>query len=487
MYHVDAESQGRQAGYAARHPVWINLSPATIAVVLITCDFIVSFASLATADLLYYHLFLVGGNVFDTLSMAGLAAVIIVSIIALKDGYNFTNLADRRLQLRITLQAWFFGFFVVGWIAFLSKTTDDFSRIGVTSGFLVGLIALLTTRLSLIQFLVRLAARGSLKLRSAYVIFAVSPAEQQRRLQQLEGEGTTLVGVAALSSAHLKQSTLRTQIEAIAVDVKNALSTKNCEAIYLFLPWSRPHVISEFKRSMMQLPLPVYLFANDEYDHILSGRGMRVSAIPAFEIQRAPLSFFERATKRSLDISVSLVLLVLLSPLLLLTSLSILLESGRPILYRQKRKGFGERRFEILKFRTMSVCEDETTFTQAKRGDTRVTPLGHILRRMSIDELPQLWNILCGDMSLVGPRPHPVALDNQYDALIAKYAERHHMKPGLTGWAQINGCRGETPNVASMQARVTRDLWYIDNWSIWVDIKILFSTAFIVPFDPNAH
>jgi lipopolysaccharide/colanic/teichoic acid biosynthesis glycosyltransferase len=106
---------------------------------------------------------------------------------------------------------------------------------------------------------------------------------------------------------------------------------------------------------------------------------------------------------------------------------------------------------------------------------------------MSIDELPQLWNILRGHMSLVGPRPHPVALNNQYDALIAKYAARHHMKPGLTGWAQINGCRGETPNVASMQARVTHDLWYIDNWSLWVDIKILLSTAFVVPFDSNAH
>jgi exopolysaccharide biosynthesis polyprenyl glycosylphosphotransferase len=246
-------------------------------------------------------------------------------------------------------------------------------------------------------------------------------------------------------------------------------------------------VIGEFKQTLMQLPLPVYLFANDEYGQILNGRGMRVSAIPAFEIQRAPLSLFERAIKRSLDIAVSLVHLVLLSPLLVLTGISIVLESGRPILYRQKRNGFGGKQFDILKFRTMTVCDDEKSFTQVKKGDMRITPLGHLLRRMSIDELPQLWNILRGDMSLVGPRPHPVALDNQYDALIAKYAERHHMKPGLTGWAQINGCRGETPNVASMQARVTHDLWYIDNWSIWVDIKILFSTAFIVPFDSNAY
>jgi Undecaprenyl-phosphate glucose phosphotransferase len=486
MYRVDAP-HGRHATYAARRPVWLNLSPLAISSVLIACDFIASFVSLATSHLLYQRVFLNGGTVLDTISMAGLAGVIIVSIIAIKDGYNFTNLADRRFQLFVTLQAWLFGFFVIGWVAFLSKVTEDFSRVGVTSGFLAGLVILVTTRLSLMQLFTHLAAKGDLKLRSAFVIFAVTPDEQQRRLQQLEAEGTTLVGVTALPSTCVNKSTLRMQIAAIAFEVKNALATKECEAVYLFLPWSRPNVIKEFKRSLMQLPLPIYLFANDEYDHIVSGRGMRVSAMPAFEIQRAPLSLFERAVKRSLDISVSSVLLLLLSPLLLLTSLSILLESGKPILYRQKRNGFGGRRFDILKFRTMSVCDDETSFTQAKRGDTRITPLGHILRRLSIDELPQLWNILRGDMSLVGPRPHPVALDNQYDAVIAKYAARHHMKPGLTGWAQINGSRGETPTVASMQARVTHDLWYIDNWSIWLDIKILLSTAFIVPFDQNAH
>jgi Undecaprenyl-phosphate glucose phosphotransferase len=485
MFSVETQSRISVA-YGARRAS-INLSPAAIAGILIVCDFLVSVASLASFHLLYQRLFLNGGTVPDTLSMAGLAAVIAVCIIALRDGYSFANLADRRFQLFITLQGWFFGFFVIGWAAFLSKTTSDFSRIGITAGFIFGLCILLAARLSLIQLLTRLAARGSLKLRSAYAIFAVSEHEQQRRLEQLEHEGTTLVGVAAMHRGKGKKAALREQVAAIVNDVKAALSVKECEAVYLFLPWSNPALISEFKLSLMQLPLPIYLFADDEYDQIVSGRGMRVSAMPAFEIKRAPLSIFERAVKRCLDVAVSAALLTVLSPMLLLTSLAILLESGRPILYRQKRKGFGGRGFEIFKFRTMYVCEDEQSFTQAKKGDPRITPLGHILRRMSIDELPQLWNILCGDMSLVGPRPHPVALDNKYDAQIAKYAERHHMKPGLTGWAQINGCRGETPNVASMNARVTLDLWYVDNWTVWLDIKILLMTAFITPFDSNAR
>ena len=482
------ETQSRvAAAYVTGNRASINLSPPAIAAILIVSDFIVSVASLASFHLLYQRLFLNGGTVLDTLSMAGLAAVIAVSIVALRDGYAFANLSDRRFQLFVTLQGWFFGFFVIGWAAFLSKTTSDFSRIGVTTGFIFGLGILLAARLSLIQLLIRLAARGSLKLRSAYAIFAVSDDEQLRRLEQLEHEGTTLVGVAALPTNTMKKSALREQVELIVNEVKAALSVKECEAVYLFLPWSQPTLISEFKRSLMQLPLPIYLFANDEYEPIVSGRGMRVSAMPAFEIQRAPLSLLERAIKRGLDVSVSLILLTLLSPMLLLTSIAVLFESGRPVLYRQKRKGFGGRRFEILKFRTMYVCEDEQAFTQAKKGDARITPLGQILRRLSIDELPQLWNILCGDMSLIGPRPHPVALDNKYDAVIAKYADRHHMKPGLTGWAQINGCRGETPNVASMNARLTHDLWYIDNWSIWLDIKILLLTAFITPFDANAR
>ena len=179
-------------------------------------------------------------------------------------------------------------------------------------------------------------------------------------------------------------------------------------------------------------------------------------------------------------------LLLLLSPLLIMTSIMIRLSSSGPILFRQARRGFGGRQFEILKFRTMTALSSEAPYLQATRNDPRVTPLGSVLRRTSIDELPQLWNVVRGEMSLVGPRPHPVALDNRYDELIANYAYRNHVKPGITGWAQVNGYRGETPNVATMEARVMRDLWYINNWSIWLDIRILVRTIAVVPYDTKA-
>jgi lipopolysaccharide/colanic/teichoic acid biosynthesis glycosyltransferase len=135
----------------------------------------------------------------------------------------------------------------------------------------------------------------------------------------------------------------------------------------------------------------------------------------------------------------------------------------------------------------MTVQENGANVLQAQRNDRRVTPLGRILRRTSVDELPQLLNVLKGDMSIVGPRPHALAHDNKYDEIIATYAYRHHVKPGITGWAQVNGYRGETRQLKDMEARVDHDLWYINNWSIWLDLKIVVKTALSVLLDKNAY
>jgi undecaprenyl-phosphate galactose phosphotransferase/putative colanic acid biosynthesis UDP-glucose lipid carrier transferase len=150
------------------------------------------------------------------------------------------------------------------------------------------------------------------------------------------------------------------------------------------------------------------------------------------------------------------------------------------VIFRQRRNGFNGRPFEIYKFRTMNVLEDGAVVRQAKKSDSRVTAVGRLLRRSSIDELPQLFNVLKGDMSLVGPRPHALAHDNEYGRLIANYAFRHHVKPGITGWAQVNGFRGETTRIESMMERIEADLWYINNWSLWLDLRIMLITCFEV-------
>jgi len=179
--------------------------------------------------------------------------------------------------------------------------------------------------------------------------------------------------------------------------------------------------------------------------------------------------------------------LILFLPLMVLTAIAIKLESKGPVIFRQTRKGFNGREFVIYKFRTMTVQEDGSTIIQAARGDSRVTGLGRFLRSSSIDELPQLVNVLRGNMSLIGPRPHALAHDNYFETILSDYAFRHHVKPGITGWAQCNGARGATPSVEHIAERVKLDLWYINNWSFWLDVQILFKTLFEVLRKHNAY
>ena len=196
---------------------------------------------------------------------------------------------------------------------------------------------------------------------------------------------------------------------------------------------------------------------------------------PAVVPPRATI--WSRAAKRAFDIVMALMLLTVLLPLFALVSVAILVSSGRPIFFRQDRTGAGGKPFAIWKFRTMSACENGQTVHQATRNDARTTAIGALLRRTSIDELPQLFNVVKGDMSLVGPRPHALAHDRYYIPLIASYGTRYLVKPGITGWAQVNGARGATPMVADMERRVSLDLWYIENWSLALDLKILARTG----------
>jgi lipopolysaccharide/colanic/teichoic acid biosynthesis glycosyltransferase len=188
------------------------------------------------------------------------------------------------------------------------------------------------------------------------------------------------------------------------------------------------------------------------------------------------------------DASLAAVILVLLSPLLAIVAIMIRLDSQGPALFRQTRTGLSGHTFLIFKFRTMRVQEDGAVVHQAQRGDSRLTSLGAILRKTSLDELPQLLNVLRGDMALVGPRPHALAHDSHYGAKIPSYRQRFAVRPGITGWAQINGSRGATPEISDMQRRIDLDLWYVENRSFALDFKILIATALhILPSWSDAY
>ena len=193
------------------------------------------------------------------------------------------------------------------------------------------------------------------------------------------------------------------------------------------------------------------------------------------------------ALKRMLDLAASVALLIAVLPLLLAIAFWIRLDSGGPVFFRQTRLGKDGRPFRILKFRTMTVLEDGDCVVQAARGDARITRAGRFLRASSLDELPQLLNVIRGEMSLVGPRPHAEAHDRHYGALIAGYDRRQSVKPGITGWAQIKGCRGGTPTLDLMRQRVEHDLWYARHASLRLDLRILAQTPFALLFGRNAY
>jgi len=263
--------------------------------------------------------------------------------------------------------------------------------------------------------------------------------------------------------------------------------TSDIEEIMLFVDPERMSNVRWVARRLRVLPLPVTLVPFGTLAQLFQRTRVDVGDTVAIELQRAALSPIEQAVKRAVDIAFSLIALIGLSPILLAAAIAIRLDSPGPALFRQTRHGFNGRPFRIYKFRTMNVMENGDVVPQAQKSDKRVTRVGRWLRRYSIDELPQLINVFIGDMSIVGPRPHASAHDRYFTSAIEKYAFRHHVKSGITGWAQVCGARGETDTLDKMRRRVELDLWYINNWNIWLDFSIMVRTGFVVFSGDNAH
>jgi undecaprenyl-phosphate galactose phosphotransferase/putative colanic acid biosynthesis UDP-glucose lipid carrier transferase len=256
--------------------------------------------------------------------------------------------------------------------------------------------------------------------------------------------------------------------------------TSGVEEVLVLNPWGDPARLNGLRDRLRALPVPARLLPDRTIRALTNYSDTGAAQIMQLELQRAPLTLTERAMKRSMDITLATMGLVVLSPLLLLVAAAIRLESPGPALFRQQRVGFNRRAFMIYKFRSMRVMEDGSSVAQAVPGDARVTRLGRFLRASSIDELPQLINVLKGEMSLVGPRPHATIHDQEFESSLADYAFRRHMKPGITGWAQCKGRRGPTPTVEHVRRRVELDLWYVTHWSISLDVYILIRTLFVV-------
>ena len=263
--------------------------------------------------------------------------------------------------------------------------------------------------------------------------------------------------------------------------------TSDIEEVMLFVDPEHMANVRWLARRLRVLPLPVTLVPFGTLAQLFQRARSDIGDTVAIELQRAALSPTEQAIKRGVDIVLSLLALIVLSPILLAAAIAIRLDTPGPALFRQTRHGFNGRPFRIYKFRTMTVMENGDIVQQAQKSDKRVTRVGRWLRRYSIDELPQLLNVFLGDMSLVGPRPHASAHERHFTSVIEKYAFRHHVKSGITGWAQVHGARGETDTLDKMQRRVELDIWYINNWSIWLDFSVMVRTVLVVFKGDNAH
>ena len=401
--------------------------------------------------------------------IVGVAFVTIAFFQGVYDGHRLLN---GIWQARKVVFAWMLALTILAVAAFLLKSTANLSR-GTTILFAVtGLASLGAHRAAWRIGLASSFAKGHFIDRRVVLLSLKSLDFTSNRFKDLRKNGFDVVRHVVLNAAQ-DEAALDLEI----MNVIRQSRTTNAEEFLLAIDWNELPMLQKLSQHLRMVPQPIRLLPDFPIADLVSRPFLPVSGTVAIEIQRPPLTVFERAQKRCLDIGLASFALLMLAPLMITAAILVKLDTPGPVIFRQSRRGFNGKPFQIWKFRSMTVTENGTTLTQATKQDKRVTRVGRFLRQTSIDELPQLWNVLRGEMSLVGPRPHALAHDNYYDQLISKYVYRHHMKPGLTGWAQANGFRGETPTIDLMEKRVEYDVWYVSNWSIWLDIRIIFRTA----------
>ena len=270
-------------------------------------------------------------------------------------------------------------------------------------------------------------------------------------------------------------------------DVGPYLAQYNVNEVYISLPLSSQPRISRLLASLQNSTASVYLAPDLFGISVIQGRLQDLGGVPVVGMLETPFTGVNELAKRFSDLALASLILVLIAPLMLAVALGVKLSSPGPVIFRQRRNGLNGEEITVYKFRSMTASDNGPVVPQAQRNDPRITRFGAFLRRNSLDELPQFINVLQGRMSIVGPRPHAVAHNEQYRSLIQAYMLRHKVRPGITGWAQVNGLRGETETVDKMQARIEYDLDYLRHWSLKLDMHIIWKTVFVVLKKQNAY
>ena len=376
-------------------------------------------------------------------------------------------------------------------LGFAFKVSGLFSRVWVFTTFGTAAFGIIIGRAAFASWLRAAAKSGRLQRRIAIV----GVGEQARlflsRLQEEKAPWRRVVGIFDDRTI----SRTGADIDGYSVvgnlsDLIDWVRRGDIDDVVIAFPWNAADRLISVTRKLRELPVHIYVGSDLIGYHFPAHHQCVLARVPVLEIEKVPFSGWSGVIKWIEDTVLASILLVLLAPLLALVALIIKIDSPGPVLFRQKRYGFNNQLIEVYKFRTMHHhLRDENAERLTSRNDSRVTRVGRFIRRSSIDELPQLINVLNGGMSLVGPRPHPTrakAGNRLYQDVVADYPARHRVKPGITGWAQVNGWRGETDTEEKLRKRVEHDLYYIENWSVLFDVKILFMTVFTGVFGRNA-
>lgn len=412
----------------------------------------------------------------DILLSPIIVAIGIVSGSVVRNHYDGYGSRSRTSVIWSGLIASLRGFALLLTFLFLMKNSESISRGALIVQFLaVTGMVMLSRSLFYVWLRTQIAAGRIVNRRvlivgdSARIVETITTGKFRERLRD---SGDTIVRMMSWQGEAAPEADKTFVTQTVAECRKSAI---DCVVI---LPSAlRMDLAGDLLDSLSETPVAVHLIPHAAVPYAAAsdtGIGGQASMLVLY----SPLDKLGKIAKRALDISVAGLMLFLLGPLFIGVALVIKLDSPGPVFFRQTRHGYGNRLIRVFKFRSMRVMEDGAAFRQATKNDARITSVGRVIRRTNLDELPQLLNVLLGDMSLVGPRPHPVALNEDFAERIRLFHRRHNILPGITGWAQVNGLRGETDTEDKMVRRVEHDIWYIDNWSIGLDLRILILTVF---------
>ena len=419
---------------------------------------------------------------------AGLIRTILLALVIFPMAGIYRSWRGENLRVEIARlwMAWSAVMVVLLATAWALKTTGEYSRIGAGTWFVLAGIVLSLDRLLLRWALGHIRTRG---VDSRRVLLIGSTQAGQRIVAAARKKawaGLDIIGYVR---------TPYDQVELQGVnclgdfdDVGGSFDEWAPDQVWVALPMRAESLIQQVLQLTIDKPSIIRLVPDFFGYELINHHAAVLGGVPVITLRASRVEGHAGVIKAIEDRFIALLLILLLSPAMLLIALGVKLSSKGPVLFKQKRHGLGGKEFEVMKFRSMRVHEEtQGTVTQARRRDARVTRFGRFLRSSSLDELPQLLNVLQGDMSIVGPRPHAVEHNRQFSDKLRGYMQRHGVKPGMTGLAQIRGFRGETDTIEKMVSRVECDISYIREWSLWLDLKIIFSTPFALIKSRNAY